>query len=195
MTTHEHLLRIVKRLPSDFQPYGERDRDIAEPSEDCSCGCRHFLVLDGELGYDWGVCANPASPRCGLLTFEHQGCPQFEPEQEPEEPIEHAAPEPFSGEEETEKPAKHVRIELDEFAIALEGFPGGELSYVLDTQTGEVLPLLEVSRKGPFRGFKDVVHRDLDLRDRWFAFRDDAMAEYGRTMLAVRGIEVEWIGR
>jgi hypothetical protein len=27
---------------------------------------------------DWGVCVNPVSPRVGLLTFEHQGCPQFE---------------------------------------------------------------------------------------------------------------------
>ncbi len=30
---------------------------------------------------DWGVCGNPASHRAGLLTSEHQGCPQFEREQ------------------------------------------------------------------------------------------------------------------
>ena len=27
---------------------------------------------------DWGVCANVKSPRKGLLTFEHQGCKEFE---------------------------------------------------------------------------------------------------------------------
>jgi len=71
---HEHLLEIVERLPSDFEPYGRRKR----LGPDCSCGCKHFLLLAGQLGYDWGVCAHPKSPRCGLLTFEHQGCPKFE---------------------------------------------------------------------------------------------------------------------
>ncbi|MGH7577399.1 MAG: DUF3027 domain-containing protein, partial [Longimicrobiales bacterium] len=47
-------------------------------SEDCSSGCQFYLPLDGELGADWGVCTNPASHRAGKLTFEHQGCPQFE---------------------------------------------------------------------------------------------------------------------
>jgi hypothetical protein len=75
--THEHLLTIVKRLPTDFGPYGERSRET-DWGPDCSCGCRHFLPLEGRLRYDWGVCANPTSPRVGLLTFEHQGCRQFE---------------------------------------------------------------------------------------------------------------------
>ena len=35
------------------------------------------MNLKGSLGYDWGVCANPKSPRTGLLTFE-QGCKEFE---------------------------------------------------------------------------------------------------------------------
>ena len=72
---HEHLHSICRNLPSDFEPYGKRER-ADEP--DCSVGCKHFLKLPGKLGYDWGVCANPASPRAGLLTFEHQGCEQFE---------------------------------------------------------------------------------------------------------------------
>ncbi len=71
---HEYLLEIVDKLPSDFQPYGRRRRY----GSDCSCGCKHFLPLAGSLGRDWGVCANSKSPRCGLLTFEHQGCPEFE---------------------------------------------------------------------------------------------------------------------
>lgn len=37
------------------------------------------------LGYDW-VCIQPCSPRSGLLTFEHQGCEFFEPEEEEGEP-------------------------------------------------------------------------------------------------------------
>jgi hypothetical protein len=91
MSLHEHLLAIVRKLPTDFEPWGQRDRD-AEWGPDCSCGCRHFLPLEGELRYDWGVCANPASPRCGLLTFEHQGCAQFEAEED--EPGSGAANEP-----------------------------------------------------------------------------------------------------
>ncbi len=71
---HEHLLTIAQKLPTDFEPYGRRKRH----SSDCSCGCKHLLPLAGQLGLDWGVCANAKSPRCGLLTFEHQGCPEFE---------------------------------------------------------------------------------------------------------------------
>ena len=81
MATHEELWRIAQKLPSDFEPYGERDRD-ADYGPDCSCGCRHFIKLADDLGNDWGICANPASPRCALLTFEHMGCKQFEPEDE-----------------------------------------------------------------------------------------------------------------
>jgi hypothetical protein len=38
---------------------------------------RIFNQKDGHLRSDWGICANATSPRCGLLTFEHQGCPNF----------------------------------------------------------------------------------------------------------------------
>jgi len=71
---HGHLLKLVQRLPSDFEPYGRRKRN----GSDCSCGCKHFLPLAGKLGMDWGVCANSRSHRGGLLTFEHQGCAGFE---------------------------------------------------------------------------------------------------------------------
>lgn len=74
---HKHLLTIMPRLPTDFEPYGQRSRDT-DWGPDCSCGCKHFIPLEGELRYDWGVCVNPDSPRVGLLTFEHQGCKQFE---------------------------------------------------------------------------------------------------------------------
>jgi hypothetical protein len=71
---HERLLELAVELESDFEPYGKRDRDAA----DCSCGCRHYATLEGCLGADWGVCMSKTSPRAGLLTFEHQGCPDFE---------------------------------------------------------------------------------------------------------------------
>lgn len=71
---HEQLLEIVKHLPTDFEPYGERNREEG----DCSCGCKFFHKLEGMRGSDWGICFNPKSPRKGLLTFEHQGCPEHE---------------------------------------------------------------------------------------------------------------------
>ena len=42
------------------------------------------MPLEGDLRFDWDVCANPKSPRVGLLTFEHQGCMEFEEEDEAE---------------------------------------------------------------------------------------------------------------
>jgi hypothetical protein len=69
------LHRVCRRLPSDFKPYGDRVRGGAP---DCSCGCRFYVRLLGELSKDWGACTNPRSPRAGLLTFEHQGCAVFE---------------------------------------------------------------------------------------------------------------------
>jgi hypothetical protein len=77
MTLHDELWKVCILLDTDFQPYGQRSRDD-DPGPDCSGGCRWFTEL-AEAPYDWGVCRNPASPRAGLLTFEHQGCKAFEP--------------------------------------------------------------------------------------------------------------------
>jgi hypothetical protein len=74
---HAPLWAVLRRLPSDFQPYGERDRED-DWGPDCSCGCRWYVPLQGDLAADWGVCTNPESPRAGLLTWEHQGCHQFQ---------------------------------------------------------------------------------------------------------------------
>lgn len=74
---HKDLLEIVKRSLWDYEPFGSIDRDSEENPSDCSCGCVFFLALKGKLGNDWGVCSNPKSHRCGLLTFEHQGCTDF----------------------------------------------------------------------------------------------------------------------
>ncbi len=73
-TLHDLLHTVCRHLPTDFEPYGRRERNAT----DCSCGCRHFLELPEPLSLDWGVCINPRSPRSGLLTFEHQGCEFFE---------------------------------------------------------------------------------------------------------------------
>jgi hypothetical protein len=72
---HENFVKIVRTLETDYEPYGNVERD----GLDCSSGCRHFVRLAGEVVRDWGLCANPESPRAGLLTFEHQGCAKLEP--------------------------------------------------------------------------------------------------------------------
>ena len=74
---NEQLWHVCQRKPSDFEPYGQRTRLTAL---DCSCGCKWFHTLSGPASKDWGGCGNPASPRAGLLTFEHQGCSEFEQE-------------------------------------------------------------------------------------------------------------------
>ncbi|MEO8662671.1 MAG: hypothetical protein ABI693_29695 [Bryobacteraceae bacterium] len=69
---------LCRTLESDFEPYGKRSRSDGNPA-DCSCGCRYFVPLAPEgLSCDWGCCLNKKSPRAGLLTFEHQGCREFE---------------------------------------------------------------------------------------------------------------------
>jgi hypothetical protein len=74
---------IVKVLPTDYHDYGgeiERWADTKEDYPDCSCGCKYFLPIEGELGFDWGVCGKSDAPRAGLLTFEHQagkGCFEY----------------------------------------------------------------------------------------------------------------------
>lgn len=76
MNEHERLLQLVPRRPEDYAPWGnvERWTDPEQNYPDCSTGCRFAHWLSGELGNDWCVCTNPDSHRCGLLTFEHQGC-------------------------------------------------------------------------------------------------------------------------
>ncbi len=69
------LRAVLKKLPTDYEPYGERPDDERGP--DCSTGCRYFIPLQGKLGADWGICMNPKSPRAGLLTWEHQGCKEW----------------------------------------------------------------------------------------------------------------------
>jgi hypothetical protein len=87
---HDHLMRIVKRLPTDYAVYAPEGQGVerwADPNlayPDCSGGCRwNNPLFDRESDrqdFDWLVCMHPTGPRRGLLTFEHQagfGC--FEP--------------------------------------------------------------------------------------------------------------------
>jgi hypothetical protein len=84
MKIHDILWKVLRVLPTDYKEYGgevERWEDENKSYPDCSCGCKHFVILNGELGADWGVCSNPKSPRAGLLTWEHQtGVDCFEPD-------------------------------------------------------------------------------------------------------------------
>lgn len=81
---HADLIQIVKKLPQDYDPWGKEvrwaDKDKEYP--DCSWGCKYAVPLENDLGADWVVCGNPESHRVGLLTFEHQGCLDFEEEKE-----------------------------------------------------------------------------------------------------------------
>jgi len=81
---HDLLHLVCIQRPTDFTPYGLRQREAA----DCSCGCKHYVALEGDLGADWGVYANLRSPRAGLLTFEHQGCEFFAYDERSEAEIE-----------------------------------------------------------------------------------------------------------
>lgn len=75
MITHQHLLEVTKIIPTDYKEYGgtvERWEDENKSYPDCSCGCKHYAKLEGNLGFDWGVCTKKDGPRVGLLTFEHQ---------------------------------------------------------------------------------------------------------------------------
>ena len=80
MNNHDHLLKIVIKKEEDYEPFGKiiRWQNEKENYPDCSMGCKYFNKLSGDIGFDWGVCGNPQSHRCGLLTFEHQGCRKFE---------------------------------------------------------------------------------------------------------------------
>jgi hypothetical protein len=60
------------------------NRDTGDPDylsdwywQQCG-GCAFYRALSGQLGEDWGACANPASPFDARLMFEHDGCEAFE---------------------------------------------------------------------------------------------------------------------
>jgi hypothetical protein len=88
-TRHAALAMACRILPTDYHFFGGdvvRWRSENAVHADCSGGCRWWHPLhDPDSGWgdgDWGVCGNPRSRRCGMLTFEHQagfGCFECEP--------------------------------------------------------------------------------------------------------------------
>jgi hypothetical protein len=77
----EELWEACRKLPSDWEPHGERKwLGRREDRPDCATCC--WFVELFRTWPDWGACANPESARAGLLTFREQGCWQHEPEKE-----------------------------------------------------------------------------------------------------------------
>ena len=137
--THEDLVALfdVIKRPDDYFPYGQNmDRESSSDQEyrgDCSCGCTWFAPLDGALRTDWGVCTNRASHRCGLLTFEHQGCRHFE-----EDPELHA-----KWEWEAAESRERMRIERPDLYRRLYGTQPGQpdaMDLVVDLMPTEATP-------------------------------------------------------
>ena len=75
-TSDNQLWETCLKLSTDFEPYGQRKwSGPREVRPDCPA-CRRFAELF-RAWPDWGVCANPESPRAGLLTYRDQGWWQF----------------------------------------------------------------------------------------------------------------------
>ncbi len=77
-------------------------------------------------------------------------------------------------------------LETHESFRIMEDFAGSLPESRLRSRLLDVL-----SHQKPFRRFKDVVHSDLDLRNQWFAFRDEALAQHASEWLQAQGIEAE----
>ena len=77
----EELWDVCRKLPSDWEPHGQRKwHGRREARPDCDT-CRWFAELF-RTSPDWGVCVNFESPRRGALTFREQSCWEHEPEKE-----------------------------------------------------------------------------------------------------------------
>jgi hypothetical protein len=54
------------------------DADYQDEWYDSQCGgCRFWVALTGELGWDYGACTNSEAPFDGRVRFEHDGCDCF----------------------------------------------------------------------------------------------------------------------
>ncbi|MFG1722055.1 DUF3027 domain-containing protein [Micromonospora chalcea] len=83
--TERHVAHDAKILDQIHRRWvARRNRDTAaagylERWYDEQCGsCRFWFPLAGELGSDYGACANGDSPFDGRVQFEHDGCDEFE---------------------------------------------------------------------------------------------------------------------
>lgn len=73
----ERLWQACKKLPSDFDPCGQRKWLGSSGARPDCASCRWFTELFRNWP-QWGACLNPESPRAGLLTNWEQGCWQHE---------------------------------------------------------------------------------------------------------------------
>ena len=76
----EELWEACRKLPSDWEPHGQRRWHGREARPDCD-SCKWFAELF-RSSPDWGTCANPESERAGLLTHRELGCWLHEPMKE-----------------------------------------------------------------------------------------------------------------
>jgi hypothetical protein len=75
----DELWQACRKLPSDWEPHGQRQwHGKREERPDCDT-CRWFTELF-HTSPDWGACVSPQSERAGLLTHREQGCWQHEPQ-------------------------------------------------------------------------------------------------------------------
>src|SRR5208337_510770 len=77
----EELWEACRKLPSDWEPHGER-KWLGRREDRPDCATCYWFVELFRTWPDWGACANPESARAGLLTFREQGCWQHQAEKE-----------------------------------------------------------------------------------------------------------------
>ncbi len=65
---------LYKKICPNWRDYMAAKMGVDNYGSDCSCGCKYFYDHVG-VSADWGLCLNTISPRAGLLTWEHMGCP------------------------------------------------------------------------------------------------------------------------
>jgi hypothetical protein len=89
-------MSMGNRLVDDYnhfrechERWGKRlNRDMAAPEyqdewyqQQCLF-CRYFIPLSGAFRDDYGACSNTQSPCDGRVMFEHDGCEQFQPNED-----------------------------------------------------------------------------------------------------------------
>ena len=73
----EELWDVCRKLPTDWEPYGQRRWHGRREDRPHCDSCKWFTELF-RTWPDWGVCCNTESPRAGLLTNREQSCWQHE---------------------------------------------------------------------------------------------------------------------
>ena len=64
----DELWDVCQTLPSDWEPRGQR-KWLGKPEARPDCAACRWFAERFRTRPDWGACANPESPRAGLLTF------------------------------------------------------------------------------------------------------------------------------